>query len=441
MNHMGASSGMKTIVINALWLMLERVSLSLSGIFVSIYVARYLGPAQFGTLNYVLATLAIVVPLVQLGADSVLFNRIARRPGSGIRLMLASMRLRRQLFLLVGAPLLAWNVYSQPLATQLMTLLLLVSAYFSIQDVYKIYYDARLRSKRNTWINNLALLLSILCRLGLVSASLPLVWFAVPYLIGSVVPYLVRHWLFHREQPALSAVSRRLAGRYSRYLLNVGLPLAISSLSIVIYTRIDQIMLGNLLDDRAVGWYSAATTLSQGWVFVPMALITSLMPGIASCREVQEQEYRIRVLYVLVLALALPMLSIAAWFAWPIINLLYGAAFHQAADILAICTLTSLFSVLGTVSYRNIVLLAGYRFIAIKMPLVALANVLMNLMLIPHYGLGGAAVSTLLAEFLSFFVLNGCFRGGKITRLQLTCFTCLPRLVSTLRRVNVKHAG
>lgn len=145
---------MKAIITNALWLMLERVSLSLSGIFVSIYVARYLGPAQFGALNYLLATIAIVVPLVQLGADSIIFNRVARRQPSGIRLMLASIRLRRWLFTAVTLPILTWSYFSQSPASQLMTLLLLVSAYFSIQDVYKIYYDARLQSKRNTLINN-----------------------------------------------------------------------------------------------------------------------------------------------------------------------------------------------------------------------------------------------------------------------------------------------
>ena len=146
------------------------------------------GPAQFGALNYLLATIAIVVPLVQLGADSIIFNRVARRQPSGIRLMLASIRLRRWLFLAVTLPILTWSYFSQSPASQLMTLLLLVSAYFSIQDVYKIYYDARLQSKRNTLINNLALLLSIGLRLALVSAALPLVWFAVP--TSSAAPYL-----------------------------------------------------------------------------------------------------------------------------------------------------------------------------------------------------------------------------------------------------------
>lgn len=74
-------------------------------------------------------------------------------------------------------------------------------------------------------------------------------------------------------------ISLRHQRRYGRYLLKVGLPLAVSGLSIVIYTRIDQIMIGNYLGEHSVGLYSAAITLSQGWVFVPIALITSMMPG------------------------------------------------------------------------------------------------------------------------------------------------------------------
>lgn len=425
---------MKRILVNAFWLMVERISLSLSGVFVSIYVARYLGPAQFGTLNYLLATIAIVVPLVELGADSVVFNRISRRHGSGIVLLLASIRLQRWIFLLAALPVLVWSGLTQSPDQQVMTLLLLASAYFSVQDIYKIYYDARLCSKRNTIINNLALILSIILRLALVYAQMPLVWFAVPYIVSSALPYCARRWLFKREQPVEKPMSRRNARRYSRYLLKVGLPLALASLSIVIYTRIDQIMLGNLIGEQAVGWYSAATMLSQGWVFVPMALITSLMPSIANCAPGAEQDYRIRMLFSIVLALSLPVLLVMALFAEPLIALLYGPAFHNASAILGLCTLTSLFSVMGTVSYRSIVLFSGYLFIAIKMPVVAVANVLMNLVLIPRYGLEGAAISTMLAEFLSFFIFNSFFRRGKITRLQVTCLHCLPRLIRTLRR-------
>lgn len=424
---------MKAILVNAMWLMVERISLSLSGIFVSIYVARYLGPAQFGAINFLLATVAVLVPLAQLGADSVIFNRIARRRASGLRLMMASMRIRRRLFLLVALPLLAWQISFRDTADVVMLLLMLASAYFSVQDVYKIYYDATLKSKRNTIINNAVLVLSILLRLGLVHAELSLVWFAVPYVLSSAIPYLVRRWMFRRESRRGGAAPHGLIKRYEKYLFNVGLPLAASSLSIVIYTRIDQIMLGNMLGTQAVGWYSAATTLAQGWAFIPMAMITSLMPGIAGSRLPEEQAYRIRLLYLIVLMISLPALLFFSLFSLPVIELLYGVEFHPSAGILAVSTLTSVFSVLGTVSYRSIVLFSGYRFIALKMPIVAMINVILNTLLIPIYGLMGAAISTLLAEFMSLFVLNVFFQRGKITRLQLTFFYCIPVLIKKLR--------
>lgn len=429
---------MKTVLMNSLWLMLERISLSLSGIFVSVYVARYLGPAQYGLISYLLSVIAIGVPLVQLGADTVLFNRVAKRVHSGIRLMLASMRIRRQLFAVIAVPLMAWALLTQDRTSQIMMALMLVSAYFSVQDVYKIYYDALLKSKLNTMINNVALLLSIIMRLVLVNMALPLVWFAVPYVFSSLLPYLVRSVLFHRSRPPLRPIAKRHQRGYGRYLLKVGLPLAVSGLSIVIYTRIDQIMLGNYLGEHSVGLYSAAITLSQGWVFVPMALITSMLPSVAGARNQQLKEERIRLLYLVVLLLSAPVILLLSLFPTQLVVLLFGENFRETATILALCSVTSLFSVMGTVSYQAIVLFGGYRFIAIKMPLAALANVVMNIVLIPRYGIHGAAISTLITEFVSFFVFNGFFRRGQITRLQITCYRCLPQLIGRVREIYVK---
>jgi O-antigen/teichoic acid export membrane protein len=233
------------------------------------------------------------------------------------------------------------------------------------------------------------------------AAQLSLEWFAIPYVLSSLIPYAVRWVLFRREQGGMRPISRRHQRRYGRYLLKVGLPLAVSGLSIVIYTRIDQIMIGNYLGEHSVGLYSAAITLSQGWIFVPIALITSMMPGVANARTLAEQEGRIRLLYLVVLLLSMPVIVLLSLFPGPVVALMFGNSYRETATILALCSVTSLFSVMGTVSYRAIVLFGGYRFIAIKMPLAALTNVLMNLVLIPRYGIWGAAVSTLITRLFS----------------------------------------
>ncbi|MBO2007170.1 oligosaccharide flippase family protein [Serratia marcescens] len=203
--------------------MLERVSLSLSGIFVSIYVARYLGPAQFGALNYLLATIAIVVPLVQLGADSIIFNRVARRRPSGIRLMLASIRLRRWLF---GGDAADTDMeLFQPIARQ-PTDDVVAACQRLFLDSGRVQDLLRCPPAVETQYadQQLALLLSIGLRLALVSAALPLVWFAVPS--SSAAPYLTgasgysvgklrpRRGLRRAEPSAMAVICSRWACRW-----------------------------------------------------------------------------------------------------------------------------------------------------------------------------------------------------------------------------------
>ncbi len=197
-------------------------------------------------------------------------------------------------------------------------------------------------------------------------------------------------------------------------------------------------MLGSMVGTHAVGLYGAAISLSQGWAFVPMALLTSLMPSIARQRTWDEQRNLIRLMYLVILACSLPVVLLLGYFAEPLVLMLFGSAYAESATIIPICAVTMLFALLGTLSYRVIVLFSGYRFIAIKMPLVALINIALNYLLIPKFGLKGAAISTLLAEFCSFFVLNMFFQKGKITALQLTCFQCIPlmtrRVISHVKK-------
>lgn len=431
---------MIAVIKNSLWLMLEKVLFALAGIFISVYVARYLQPEKFGVITYLLAIVAITVPLIQLGADNVIFNRIARRESAGIRLMLMSAKLRGFLFIFTSIAILLWGGIYLPAEQKWMLVLVLVSSWFSIQDVYRIYYDATLHSKKNTFINNAGMMLSMLLRVVLVKASMGMAWFIIPYIVNSAVPYFIRRRMFKRSHPPTMTRKRwqKRQGRYNSYMFKVGLPLAISTLSIVIFTRIDQIMLGSMVGTHAVGLYGAAISLSQGWAFVPMALLTSLMPSIARQRTWDEQRNLIRLMYLVILACSLPVVLLLGYFAEPLVLMLFGSAYAESATIIPICAVTMLFALLGTLSYRVIVLFSGYRFIAIKMPLVALINIALNYLLIPKFGLKGAAISTLLAEFCSFFVLNMFFQKGKITALQLTCFQCIPlmtrRVISHVKK-------
>ena len=429
---------MKEIIFNSLWVILEKSCFALAGIISAIYVARYLGPENYGTLSYLLSIMALVTPFIQLGSDNILFNRIAKKPASGVLLMAASLRLKLVLFIIFSLGLLLWTKHALPIAQQKVMIILIAANFFTLRDIYKLYYDATLASKTNLIINNVSLVIFVCLNLTWVHYQFSLIWFAFSMVVRSFIPYLWRRILFNRAQEKTRvALKKPLKVKYfdfyNIYLLKVGMPLLISSLSIVIYTRIDQILLGKFLGFQAVGIYNAALTLSQGWAIVPMAFITSYMTIIAAERDSRRSSVRIRSLYLIILVLSLPVILTFSIFSNKIILLIYGIRFANAADILWMCALTSLCSVLGTLSYRVILLHSGYHFFSVKMAVIALLNIGLNYFFIPLYGIKGAALSTLTAEMVSLICLNALFKNGLVTYPLFCAYKSVPLLINEVR--------
>ncbi|WP_074012977.1 flippase [Candidatus Sodalis sp. SoCistrobi] len=430
---------MTAIIFNTFWIILEKLCFAGGGIISAMFVARYLGPANFGAFSYLLSIVILIMPFVQLGSDNILFNRIAKNRYSGMRLMTASVKLKFKMFMLFSAALMIWASLNLKHNEVVILALLLLSTFFSIHDIYKIFFDATLRSKINLIINNCALILFIILNLTFVYLKLSLVWFAVAYVVArSFVPFMIRRLLFSYSQKTLNRLVKmkltpRHIKKYHLYLLQVGFPLAISSLSIVIYTRIDQIMLAKYLGSYAVGLYSAAQSITQGWAIIPSALVTSMMSTIVREKSSSKADELIHLLYVIAISTFIPVIAVVSLLSGPIIDLIYGKAYHAAAGILLIGAVTTCFSVMGTVAYRVIIMNAGFRFVAVKMPLIAVLNIALNSYLIPLYGIKGAAFATLLSEFSSLFILNAFFRKGLITSQILSSYKSIPLLISEVK--------
>lgn len=426
---------MSAILFNSLWIMLEKFCFAGGGIISAMYVARYLGPEDFGTFSYLLSIVILIMPFIQLGSDNILFNRIAKNQQSGMRLMVASLRLKFILFMVFSCGLMFWAGTRLPFEQTKILALLLLSTFFTIHDIYKLFYDATLASKVNLLINNCALVVFIGLNLTFVHYQMSLVWFALSYVFArSLLPFVIRRILFSQTQRFSGASIKKTLTvdhlkKYNLYLLKVGFPLAISSLAIVIYTRIDQIMLAKFIGNHAVGIYSAALSISQGWIIVPLALITSFMTMVVSTKSSKQSTDLIRLLYLITVVLFIPIILLVGLFSDQIIALIYGEAFHETASILLICSLTSLCSVLGTIAYRVIIMHSGYRFVAIKMPIVALINIVLNYHFIPRYGVTGAAWATLFSEVASLFFLNALFKKGLVTQQLICAYKSIPVFV------------
>jgi PST family polysaccharide transporter len=231
--------------------------------------------------------------------------------------------------------------------------------------------------------------------------------------IGLIISYRVRGyspWLWPWSSPL------------AKTLLKESWPLILSGVTIMIYMRIDQIMLGQMIGDKAVGLYSAATRISEVWYFIPMAMASSVSPAIYAAKEVSESLYYrrieqfLRLLSCLSIVVAVPM----SFLSGTIITVLFGKSYEASASILAIHIWASLFVFMG-VGTSSWFIAEGLTQFALRRTIIgAITNVFLNIFLIPAYGGVGAAIATVISQAFASFLSNATHpKTRKIFNLQV----------------------
>ena len=174
----------------------------------------------------------------------------------------------------------------------------------------------------------------------------------------------------------------------------------------MVYMRLDQIMLARMRGDADVGIFCAALRLSEVWYFIPIALSTSLFPSLVRSRGLEPAAYRRRLGQFydlnagLAYALVVPLAPLAPW----LFNLVYGRGFAGADVVFQIHLFACLFVFLGVARGQYLLNEGFTKFVFVSTTLGALANVGLNLWLIPTYGAPGAAVATVASQALSTLV-------------------------------------
>jgi len=208
--------------------------------------------------------------------------------------------------------------------------------------------------------------------------------------------------------------------QYAKALLKECWPLLLSGIAIMIYMRIDQIMLGQMLGNDAVGIYSVAIRMSEVWYFIPVAIVASVFPSIVNAKEKSKTLYkdRLQKLYDLMvlmgLSVAIPMTFISDY----LIFLLFGEEYSAAGIVLAIHIWAGIFVSLSVVNTKWLILDGFQKNIFYMALLGAVVNIVANWMLIPIFGIKGAALGTVISQFVSLFSVV-FYRGTKVSALRM----------------------
>lgn len=433
-------SGFRNIIINAGWLFADQGLTMVVGFLVGAWVARYLGPAQYGIYNYALAIVALFSPLVALGLKDIVIRDIVRKPEDKDKLLGAAFGLKFAGSLLALGLAIGIGQITQPDDALTRFLIAIMAGQFvfaALNETLDYWFQSQVQAKYTVWAKNIGALLIAVVKIGLILYKAPLIAFAWAALC-QVVIFTIMLAVFHRtSQQRLT--TWRLNFFHARSLLANSWPLILSDLAIMIYMRIGQVMLGNMADKETLGLYSAATRLSELWYFIPMAISSSVFPAIIRSRETQSQKNyhrRMQVFYdamsLTAYAIVIPLVLLGP----TLVNILFGAEYAQAGLVLRVHAWSFLFVSLGVARSRWLIGENMIRFDMFATILGAVVNIVMNYFLIPRYGGMGTAWAALISYAVSGFLSGALAIGVWPALKQQSLSLMVPfRLPSFLRSV------
>lgn len=384
------------------------VSLGLA-FLVSVAVARYLGPENFGILSYALSLASVFAVAGHLGLGGLVVRELVADPDQRAATLGTAVALKALAYALSFLALVTVAWLTETAFDPRFWVLVLVasSVLFKPAEVVEFWFHAQTSAKYVSLSRLLGGFASGALQLGLVWLGVGIIGFAfAPVLTAFVVAASLIGFAIIKCNLPLGAW--RISRSKAKLLLSQGSLVFLGSIFAVMYLKIDQIMLNWLAGPREVGIYAVASTLSEAWYFVPSAIVLTVFPKLIELRKSGAEEYRKRLQQLLDILFCFALLVgvIASLFAKPFIAFFYGSDFLAAATILQIHVWAGLFISMRALLSKWILLEGLFVFSLVTQGLGAISNILLNLVLIPHAGGLGAAVATLFSYAVaSYFSL------------------------------------
>lgn len=402
---------LQKIIANTIWLFGEKILQLFLGLFVGVWVARYLGPENFGLYNYVIAIVSLFGVVANLGLERIIVRDISRDISQKDKTLGTGFILRFIASLLSTLAVIIFAFISESDNPQIRLLIGVFSLAISFSrsmEMIEYWFQSQVQSKYVVLGKNIVYITINSIKIIAIQLQSPVSVFIfilsleqILNAIGLVMVYqfsgsLIKAWQFSYDRACS--------------LLKDSWPLILANIVIIIYMRIDQIMLAQISGAASVGLYSAAVKISEMWYFVPISIINSVYPSVVQGKELDNHIYygRIQKLFGVV-AIVGYLVAIPVTFLSPfIVNFIYGAQYVESATVLTIHIWAGLFIGLGVARTTWLTTENLTQFAAVTTALGAVVNIVLNSLWIETYGGTGAAVATVISQIFASY-LSGLF--------------------------------
>ena len=392
---------------NAGWLIGAKIYQLVINLAISMLMARYLGPSNFGLVNYAASFTTLFTAICTLGIDSILVNELlhsrdnGRLLGSAIGLRLCSSGL--SVLTILG---LAWVLNPQEPITIQVVLLYSISLMFQCFDSINCWFQANLESKVTAMVSAAGYTVAAIYKAFLLITQKDVRWFAAAHAVEYAFVAMLLLLAYRKSRNRLQPI--RFSASLGKELLGKSYHFIISGMMIALYSQMDRVMLKSMISEEAVGYYSCASTISTFWAFVLVAIIDAAKPVILAKFSENKRAFEVGLirLYGTILylsALATVGLSLLSK---PLILIMFGKDYLPAQGTLCVLTCGTAFAYLGVARSIWLVPHGKQKFAKYIAACGATGNLILNLLLIPRLGILGAAIATVSTQIFNNFILG-----------------------------------
>lgn len=388
------------------WMFFSKIASMVVAFITTAYVARHLGPTNYGQLSYALSYTGLFGFLAALGIDQILYRDLIIYPekrdvymGSALTLRVVASIIT---VLLCTASAFIWSPNDVSL-----TLIFLVSLTFVFSSFLLLGYEFQAEAKQkypSIFSIFIVLILNILKIIVIFSDK------GVIYLAGIImlepILYGLGYWYLRTKEYG-SIKNLRFDKTIALSMLKDSFPLIFASAFFAIYARIDQVMIKNMMNAESVGLYDSAVRISELWYFVPNIIVAGLFPAIINAKKTSAELYykRTKKLFLLVIAISIFTALPTALLSKYLISIIFGAGFIGALPVLQIYVWSNIGAALNLVMQQLLVVENMTKIISLTTFCGMITNVILNLILIPKYGMPGAAFASLISYMIPFISL------------------------------------
>lgn len=399
----------KRALTNIAWAISGKI-VSLTGVLVvGIIVARYLGKEQYGIMNYVISFVAIFQVFADFGLDFIQIREESKHPAHKDKIIGTTFTLKLFFAILTLLAILIITTLSEHDGRiRCYIMIYALSVILNTSWVSRNHFTSIVWNEYVVKTEISRTLIGMAIKIAFVLLHLPLIWFIVSLVIDSILlavgytaSYIrkidsIRKWNFDRDLAV--------------FMLKQSFPLLLSGAAIVVYNRIDQMMIGKMIDQSHLGVYSVAVRFTELLVFVPTIIAQTISPILVEVRQKDAARYEelSRVFMNVTVSVCILLAIFTSLLSYPIVRFTFGRMYIEAASVLSILAFKVVGDALSQTSGQLMIIEGIQKYASIRNIIGCVTCVVLNLIFISRYGIHGVAyvaiitilVSGTLADFI-----------------------------------------